>query len=103
MTLILKTKRRVTKGDYPWPPRNDCKNRNKELTRANCRNRLSLAVVLLVMGAVTREECQDVVMAKKFFVVDENGKGRAFLFADKDGALLILCDSDGKLLWQAGL
>ena len=82
------------------------------LARAKRCNRLllfvvMLAIVLLALGAITpgigtpttsgtRSEGEDVVRAKEFILVDENGMLRANMGVGKDGPLLALYDEKGK-------
>jgi hypothetical protein len=72
-----------------------------ELTRARRGNRLLLAGVMLTFvllaaamtaGIASRE---DVINAKQFNLLDDNGKTRAVLSADKDEPRLTLLDVDG--------
>lgn len=78
-------------------------NIEKELARAKRLNRLLLAVVLLAVVAMSAgiSRREDVVRAKGFIVVDENGKIRATLVMLREGPLLGLFDENGKVLWQA--
>jgi hypothetical protein len=72
------------------------------LACAKRRNRLLLAGVLLsfvllaaamTAGIASRE---DIVNAKQFNLLDDNGKTRAVLVVDEDGPLLSLNDENGK-------
>ncbi len=56
---------------------------------------------LLIIGAVSFVGCrssgpQDTLRVRRLEIVDDKGKTQGILFADKDGAVLSLNDSDGK-------
>ena len=66
-------------------------------------NRILLAVVLLAVLTITAGTAhrKDVIEARSFNVVDENGKTRIALFTDKDVPKLVMTDENGQTIWRA--
>ncbi len=84
----------------------------ERLTRLERKNRwltlallfMGVAATLVVTAGMQRTEAvPEVVKARRFLLVDENGKERAGLGMDKDGPFLDLRDENGKERARLGL